>query len=145
MIDSTRGHRAFPYREQPEFESRPYRRQRALQNEDDAAGWLARRHLLSIPNVAGVEKVADLKEEAQTVELIKESIVNIFDEENVYEGADLTKLERDEFVDSLTFPQLELLGKWFDQLPKLTTTLEWDCEECGTKNEQKLEGIQNFF
>ena len=23
--------------------------------------------------------------------------------------------------------------------------LEWDCEECGTKNEQKLEGIQNFF
>lgn len=100
---------------------------------------------LSIPNVAGVEKVADLKEEAQTVELIKESIVNIFDEENVYEGADLTKLERDEFVDSLTFPQLELLGKWFDQLPKLTTTLEWDCEECGTKNEQKLEGIQNFF
>lgn len=100
---------------------------------------------LRIPDVAGVEKVADLKEEAQTVELIKESIVNIFDEENVYEGADLTKLERDEFVDSLTFPQLELLGKWFDQLPKLTTTLEWDCEECGTKNEQKLEGIQNFF
>lgn len=100
---------------------------------------------LSIPNVAGVEKVADLKEEAQTVELIKESIVNIFDEENVYEGADLTKLERDEFVDSLTFPQLELLGKWFDQLPKLTTTLEWDCDECATRNEQKLEGIQSFF
>ena len=100
---------------------------------------------LSIPNVAGVEKVADLNEEAQTVELIKESIVNIFDEENVYEGADLTKLERDEFVDSLTFPQLELLGKWFDQLPKLTTTLEWDCDDCATSNEQKLEGIQNFF
>lgn len=100
---------------------------------------------LSIPNVAGVEKVADLNEEAQTVELIKESIVNIFDEENVYEGADLTKLERDEFVDSLTFPQLELLGKWFDQLPKLTTTLEWDCDDCATRNEQKLEGIQNFF
>ena len=100
---------------------------------------------LSIPTVAGVEKVADLTEEAQTVELIKESIVNIFDEENVYEGADLTKTERDEFVESLTFPQLELLGNWFDTLPKLTTSLEWDCDECGTRNEQKLEGIQNFF
>lgn len=100
---------------------------------------------LSIPTVAGVEKVADLTEEAQTVELIKESIVNIFDEENVYEGADLTKTERDEFVDSLTFPQLELLGKWFDTLPKLTTSLEWVCDECGTRNVQKLEGIQNFF
>ena len=101
---------------------------------------------LSVPTVEGVEKVSELTEEsAQTVELIKESIVNIFDEENVYEGADLTKLERDEFVDSLTFPQLELLGNWFDQLPKLSTSLEWDCDECGTKNEQKLEGIQNFF
>ena len=86
-----------------------------------------------------------LKEESQTVELIKQSIVNIFDEENVYEGSDLTKTERDEFVDSLTFPQLELVGKWFDQLPKLSARLEWDCEECGTKNEQNLEGIQKFF
>jgi len=100
---------------------------------------------LSVPTVENVEKVADFQEENQTVELIKQSIVNIFDEENVYEGADLTKLERDEFVDSLTFPQLEILGKWFDQLPKLTTTLEWDCDECATRNEQKLEGIQSFF
>lgn len=100
---------------------------------------------LSVPTVENVEKVADFQEENQTVELIKQSIVNIFDEENVYEGADLTKTERDEFVDSLTFPQLEILGKWFDQLPKLTTTLEWDCDECATKNEQKLEGIQSFF
>ena len=100
---------------------------------------------LMVPLVEGVEKVADLKEESQTVELIKQSIVNIFDEENVYEGSDLTKAERDEFVDSLTFPQLELVGKWFDQLPKLSARLEWDCEECGTKNEQNLEGIQNFF
>jgi len=100
---------------------------------------------LSVPTVENVEKVADFQEENQTVELIKQSIVNIFDEENVYEGADLTKIERDEFVDSLTFPQLEILGKWFDQLPKLTTTLEWDCDECATRNEQKLEGIQSFF
>ena len=100
---------------------------------------------LSFPTVEHVEKIQDLDESNQSVELIKESIVNIFDEEQVYEGADLTREERNEFVDSLTFPQLELLGGWYDGLPKLTHTIEWTCAGCGEENKTKLEGIQNFF
>jgi|TARA_B100001094_G_scaffold297697_1_gene321008 hypothetical protein len=100
---------------------------------------------LSVPTVSHVEDIAELDEQNQAVELIKQSIVNIFDEEQVYEGADLTREERNEFVDSLTFPQLELLGGWYDGLPKLTHTIEWTCAGCGEENKTKLEGIQNFF
>ena len=100
---------------------------------------------LSVPTVEHVEKIQDLDESNQSVELIKESIVNIFDEEQVYEGADLTRVEINEFVESLTFPQLEVLGDWYDKLPKLNATVEWKCKACGEENKTKLEGIQNFF
>ena len=53
--------------------------------------------------------------------------------------------EINEFVESLTFPQLEVLGDWYDKLPKLNATVEWKCKTCSEENKTKLEGIQNFF
>jgi len=50
-----------------------------------------------------------------------------------------------EFVESLTFPQLEVLGDWYDKLPKLNAIVEWNCKTCSEENKTKLEGIQNFF
>ena len=34
---------------------------------------------------------------------------------------------------------------WFGDVPKLVYETEFSCEKCGTKQQQVLEGLQNFF
>jgi hypothetical protein len=100
---------------------------------------------LRVPSVKDLNNIDKLDDNMKAVEIVKRCIVNIFDSENVYEGTDLDKSELNEFVDSLTFGQLELIGSFFDDLPKLSHEYEYTCSGCGTVNKKKLEGLQSFF
>ena len=79
------------------------------------------------------------------LDVVKNSITSIFDDEQVYDNSDMSKSDLDEFIDSLTYKQLELLGDWFDDLPKLSHTAEWKCNVCERENKRVLEGINSFF
>jgi len=100
---------------------------------------------LRVPSVKDLDKIDKIEEELRPLEVVKRCIVNIFDANDVYEGVDLSPSELDEFVDSLTFGQLESLGNYFDDLPKLSHEIEFTCGGCGTSNKKKLEGLQSFF
>ena len=76
--------------------------------------------------------------------MLKQCITEIFDEENVYDTDDVSKQELNEFVDSLTFPQMEKLGSYFDDMPKVYmdvdfTMLMWK------RTTRTMEGLQSFF
>jgi len=83
--------------------------------------------------------------EADALTLIIKSIKQVFDGESVYEASEMSNKDMTEFVESLTFPQLELLTEYFDSLPKLTAEVQGNCNTCKSVNTRTLEGINSFF
>lgn len=75
--------------------------------------------------------------------LITTCIEYIFDEEEVY--SDFTPKEIEEWIGQLNQGQFQKITDFFQNMPKLSYTLEWTCEKCGEKDEMTLEGLQTFF
>ena len=88
-------------------------------------------------------------EELQSVEgviqLITRCIDSVFDEESVHKGSDQSEEELTEFVDSLNSEQFKKMSDWFDSMPSISHTVEFDCISCKVHNEQELRGLQSFF
>lgn len=101
---------------------------------------------LRYPRVGDVE--ASNKEEnkgVQSIDMLKRSMVNIFDAENVYPTADTPTAELDEFIDNLSVSQMESLAKFFASIPRLEKVVTTECKVCKKEIEKVLTGIQNFF
>ena len=49
------------------------------------------------------------------------------------------------FLDSMTASQLQGLSTFFEDMPSLKHTIEFDCKECETHNELELKGLSDFF
>jgi hypothetical protein len=79
------------------------------------------------------------------VYLLKHGIHTIFDAESVYDTDDIQDAELTEFVESLSMPQVEKLNGFFENIPTLRHTVEWDCSVCSNANKATLEGLQSFF
>lgn len=92
------------------------------------------------------EEIASIYENFNSdkiVEMLSSCIKTVFTDEQQY--TEYTKEELVEFVNSFSKSQFEQLEKFFVTMPKITQTVEQDCSKCGSKNEVKLEGLQNFF
>ena len=98
--------------------------------------------LIRVKDISGIDELPDAE---QVIELLKRSIVRIFDKENVHDISDISSKDLDEFIDNLAFGQLELLGDFFDKAPKLQKEVEFKCNTCETINTRMLEGLQSFF
>jgi hypothetical protein len=85
----------------------------------------------------------------EEVEMIKpvlrNCLVRIYDEENVYEMADHRDSEIDEFVESLTVQQFEMITEYFASIPRLSYSHEYKCPKCGETHTQEIAGLENFF
>lgn len=81
----------------------------------------------------------------QLSEVLKFSIVSIFDNLEVHSIEDADPKEVDEFIESLTMDQVREITNYFDRMPKLSHTIEHECETCGHKDSRVLEGIASFF
>jgi DNA-directed RNA polymerase subunit M/transcription elongation factor TFIIS len=103
--------------------------------------------ILKYPTAEDVTKVVASGESeiTNTFKVIGSCIETIFDKENMYQAEDLSQEEIDEFVESLSSRQFEKIKEFFQGIPKLSKVIHFDCTKCGTHNELKLEGLQNFF
>jgi len=81
----------------------------------------------------------------QIYKTIKKSIVSIFDKENVYLKDDMDSDELDEFIDSLTIPQMQKIENFFEDYPYLSNDVKFTCKSCGTVNETEIKGLKDFF
>lgn len=77
--------------------------------------------------------------------IMADSISMIYKGDEVYHAKDSTKEELLQFVENLTSDQFAKLQKFFNTMPKLTKTVEYDCPVCKHHNVSKLEGLQSFF
>lgn len=69
----------------------------------------------------------------------------IYDSDNVYVAAEQTQQELEEFINNLTQEQFAKIQKFFETMPKLEKTLEFDCKVCGFHHKQTVQGIDGFF
>lgn len=100
---------------------------------------------LRYPRVSDVNQVQGKDQATQTLEMLKNSIVTIFDEENVYPTADASTNELNEFVEGLTMQQLEKITAYFDSIPSLQLDVESKCTTCGRELKTTAKGINSFF
>jgi len=78
-------------------------------------------------------------------EIIKSSISQIYDAENVYSRNDMDDKELDEFIDSMNHEQFAKLQKFFDTMPRIKHEVEIENPNTGVKSKVVLQGLQSFF
>ncbi len=86
---------------------------------------------------------SDKTETEKSLLLIKECILQVFDEENVYE--EFTDEELDNFIEDMTEDQLQSVQKFFATLPALKKEITYKCKACGKKESVTMEGLMSFF
>lgn len=77
--------------------------------------------------------------------IIRESINFIYSGDEIFHAKEQTKEELDAFINNLTQEQFIKIQKFFETMPKMTYTVEFNCPVCGEHNSTTLEGLQSFF
>jgi hypothetical protein len=81
----------------------------------------------------------------QSFELIATCIDKIFNEEEVWVAADVTKKELLEFLDQMNSSQFKEIEKFFETMPKLSHTVKVKNPSTEVESEVTLEGLSSFF
>ena len=80
-----------------------------------------------------------------TFKLIASCVEQVYSEDESWAGADCTKKELTDFVESLNSKQFKDIEKFFDTMPKLSHTVKVTNPKTKKENEVVLEGLQSFF
>jgi len=100
---------------------------------------------LSPPGIDDVIGTENKNQIDLVMEIIRNSLLEIIQGEEVFSAQDHTKAELDEFVNSLNSGQFKKLQDYYESLPKLKQDIEYTCEKCGKTETETLEGLASFF
>lgn len=81
----------------------------------------------------------------QSFELIASCIDKIYNNEEVWDSADVSKKELVDFLDQMNSMQFKQIEKFFETMPKLAHTLKITNPNTGVESEVILEGLSSFF
>ena len=81
----------------------------------------------------------------KTFDLISSCIETIYNEEEAWNSADVTKKELSEFLEGLNTAQFKDIEQFFETMPKLSYKVEVTNPKTKKKSEVVLEGISSFF
>lgn len=90
-----------------------------------------------------------LEEENTATEILLNTVIACMDsimtqDDNIL-VRDESREEIEEFLNSLTSDQFDMVAGFVRSIPKMYHREEYKCEECGTDNELVLEGLSDFF
>lgn len=92
-----------------------------------------------------VMKLEGLEEAETILPVLRECMVRLYDDENVFELSEYRDSEINEFIESLTVTQFEKISEYFDSVPSLKHKVEWTCPKCKEETSVELQGLNNFF
>jgi len=81
----------------------------------------------------------------QSFELIASCVDKIYNEDEVWVAADVTKKEMVEFLDQMNSSQFKEIEKFFETMPKLSHTIKVTNPKTEVESEVVLEGLSSFF
>ena len=88
--------------------------------------------------------VAQSNDKVDTLTILRNCITQIYDGEEVFDVANYTTKELDEFVLSLNTHQMEKIREFFESIPKIVAKVKY-ITKAGVVKEMTIEGINNFF
>ena len=101
--------------------------------------------VMRYPSVDSVATMANAEENADNaLKMIIKCIDSIFDADDVYPVENETEKSLLKFVESLNSVQFYKLSDFFNEMPSLSTTIDWTCS-CGKKQSKELRGLASFF
>ena len=77
--------------------------------------------------------------------MLSKCILAVATEDERTLASDTSDKELEDFIESMTSGQLEKLANVINNIPQLGLECKWECESCGSPNEYKLRGLQDFF
>jgi hypothetical protein len=81
----------------------------------------------------------------QSFDLIADCVDRIYNQEEVWESADVTKKEIVEFLDQMNSSQFKQIEKFFETMPKLSHKVKVKNPKTKVQSEVVLEGLSSFF
>ena len=72
-------------------------------------------------------------------------IDQIHHDNNIFHAADNSLAEIQVFIEQLPSPLFKKINTFFENLPRIQYTAEFDCKKCEKPNKIVVEGYQNFF
>ena len=100
---------------------------------------------LSPPGIDNVIGAGDKNQIDMVMEIIRDSIVEIIEGEDVFSAQDHTREELEEFLDNLNSGQFKKLQDYYESLPKMKQDIEYTCPKCEKTETETLEGLASFF
>ena len=92
-------------------------------------------------NISGTQQ----NEIEQVFDLAADCIDNIYDENQIYDGADTPRKEKIEFLEQMDSSQFQKVQKFFETMPKLKKTIVVTNPKTSVESEVVLEGLASFF
>jgi len=77
--------------------------------------------------------------------IIMASIESIYNRDEVWAAADLTREELTEFLESFTESQFNKVKDWGENSSELQLEVNFICQKCGAKDKITISGMENFF
>lgn len=81
----------------------------------------------------------------QSFELVASCVNKIYNEDEVWASADVTKKELMDFLDQMNTSQFKQIEKFFETMPKLSHTIKVKNPNTEVESEVVLEGLSSFF
>lgn len=101
---------------------------------------------LRYPNFSSFQTVArkDLPPD-EAFEFLLDCIESISDKTNTVYTQDVPRSELEEFVNTLNHEQIAKLDNFFLTMPKVETTVHFNCPKCKATEDIKVHGLESFF
>jgi hypothetical protein len=87
----------------------------------------------------------DLSDVDKMMGMIRASLDTIYTSEEVFNVKEQSVKEVDDFIDSLTSKQFSKIREYLEEMPSAQINIDFECMECGNKNEHVVKGTANFF
>ena len=100
---------------------------------------------LTPPGIDNVSGAGNKNQMDLVLEIIRDSIVEIIEGEDVFSAKDHTREELEEFLNSLNSGQFIKVQEYYESLPKMKQDIEYTCTKCGKTETETLEGLASFF
>lgn len=81
----------------------------------------------------------------QSFDLVASCIDKIYNEDEVWVAADVTKKELSEFLEQMNSSQFKQIEKFFETMPKLSHKIKVTNPNTKVESEVTLEGLSSFF
>ena len=101
--------------------------------------------ILNYPNVDTMKSLDNNDETGATFDVITSCISQIYDADNVYAKNDMDKEELNDFIESMSHIQFEMIQEFFATMPKVKHSVKIKNPNTGVESEVVLEGLSDFF